>query len=96
MDEVGQFIGDNTQLMLNLQTCVEDLGKYCRGQAWVVITSQQELKAMIETTKDRQQDFSKIQGRFSRIILSGSNADEVIKKGYLRKRYCQGSFNVFI
>ena len=40
MDEVGQFIGDNTQLMLNLQTCVEDLGKYCRGQAWVVITSQ--------------------------------------------------------
>ena len=26
MDEVGQFIGDNTQLMLNLQTCVEDLG----------------------------------------------------------------------
>jgi len=22
MDEVGQFIGDNTQLMLNLQTCV--------------------------------------------------------------------------
>lgn len=36
MDEVGQFIGDNTQLMLNLQTCVEDLGKFCRGQAWVV------------------------------------------------------------
>lgn len=33
MDEVGQFIGDNTQLMLNLQTCVEDLGKFCRGQA---------------------------------------------------------------
>ena len=86
MDEVGQFIGDNTQLMLNLQTCVEDLGKYCRGQAWVVITSQQELKAMIETTKDRQQDFSKIQGRFSRIILSGSNADEVIKKRILEKK----------
>ena len=40
MDEVGQFIGDNTQLMLNLQTCVEDLGKFCRGQAWVVVTSQ--------------------------------------------------------
>jgi hypothetical protein len=37
MDEVGQFIGDNTQLMLNLQTCVEDLGKYCRGQAWLLL-----------------------------------------------------------
>ncbi len=67
--------------MLNLQTCVEDLGKFCRGQAWVVVTSQQELKAMIESTRDKQQDFSKIQGRFdTRLLMSGSNADEVIKK----------------
>ena len=87
MDEVGQFIGDNTQLMLNLQTCVEDLGKFCRGNAWVVITSQQELKAMIDSTKDKQQDFSKIQGRFNtRLLLSGSNADEVIKKRILEKK----------
>ncbi len=87
MDEVGQFIGDNTQLMLNLQTCVEDLGKYCRGKAWVVITSQQELKAMIDSTKDKQQDFSKIQGRFNtRLLLSGANADEVIKKRILEKK----------
>ena len=87
MDEVGQFIGDNTQLMLNLQTCVEDLGKFCRGQAWVVVTSQQELKAMIESTKDKQQDFSKIQGRFdTRIVLSGAEAGEVIKKRILEKK----------
>lgn len=87
MDEVGQFIGDNTQLMLNLQTCVEDLGKFCRGQAWVVVTSQQELKAMIESTRDKQQDFSKIQGRFdTRLLMSGSNADEVIKKRILDKK----------
>lgn len=87
MDEVGQFIGNNTQLMLNLQTCVEDLGKYCRGQAWVVVTSQQELKAMIDSTKDKQQDFSKIQGRFNtRLLLSGANADEVIKKRILEKK----------
>lgn len=86
MDEVGQFIGDNTQLMLNLQTCVEDLGKYARGQAWVVVTSQQELKAMIDATSDKQQDFSKIQGRFdTRILLSGANADEVIKRRILEK-----------
>ena len=87
MDEVGQFIGDNTQLMLNLQTCVEDLGKFCRGQAWVIVTSQQELKAMIDSTKDKQQDFSKIQGRFdTRLLLSGANADEVIKKRILEKK----------
>lgn len=87
MDEVGQFIGGNTQLMLNLQTCVEDLGKYAHGKAWVVITSQQELKAMIDSTKDKQQDFSKIQGRFNtRLLLSGANADEVIKRRILGKK----------
>lgn len=87
IDEVGQFIGDNTQLMLNLQTCVEDLGKFCRGKAWVVVTSQQELKAMIDSTKDKQQDFSKIQARFdTRILLSGAEAGEVIKKRILDKK----------
>ncbi len=87
MDEVGQFIGDNTQLMLNLQTCVEDLGKFCRGRAWVVVTSQQELRAMIDSTRDKQQDFSKIQGRFdTRLLLSGANADEVIKRRILEKK----------
>ncbi len=87
MDEVGQFMSDDTQLMLNLQTCVEDLGKFCKGQVWVVVTSQQELKAMIDSTKDKQQDFSKIQGRFdTRILLSGANADEVIKKRILEKK----------
>ena len=87
MDEVGQFMSTDTQLMLNLQTCVEDLGKYCRGQAWVVVTSQQELKAMIESTQDKKQDFSKIQGRFdTRLLLSGADADMVIKDRILKKK----------
>ncbi len=87
MDEVGQFIGDSAQLMLNLQTCVEDLGKFAHGKAWVVITSQQELKAMIDSTRDKQHDFSKIQGRFNtRLLLSGADADEVIKRRILDKK----------
>ncbi len=87
VDEVGQFIGDDSQLMLNLQACIHDLGNYCRGNAWVVVTSQQELKAMLDGTKDKQQDFSKIQGRFAtRLLLSGANADEVIKKRILEKK----------
>lgn len=87
MDEVGQFIGSNGELMLNLQTVVEDLGKYCHGKAWVVVTSQQELKAMIDSNKSKKNDFSKIQGRFdTRLLLSGSNADEVIKKRILDKK----------
>jgi hypothetical protein len=87
MDEVGQFVGVNTELMLNLQTCVEDLGRYCNGKAWVIVTSQQELKVMVDATQGTRLDFSKIQGRFdTRILLSGANADEVIKKRILDKK----------
>src|SRR5690606_36687015 len=37
MDEVGQFVGTNTELMLNLQNSVEDLGRFCGGKAWVAV-----------------------------------------------------------
>lgn len=87
MDEVGQFIGTNSDMMLGLQTVVEDLGKYANGKAWVVVTSQQQIDALVEgTNKAAQLDFSKIQGRFAtRLTMSSSNADEVIKKRLLDK-----------
>ncbi|WP_425059049.1 hypothetical protein SCACP_37030 [Sporomusa carbonis] len=78
VDEIGQYIGDNSQLMLNLQTVTEDLGTYCGGKAWVIVTSQQDIDSV---TKVKGNDFSKIQGRFNtRISLSSANVDEVIKK----------------
>lgn len=90
MDEIGQFIGSNPSLMLGLQTVVEELGKQANGRAWVVITSQQEIDSLIENMREndfRQADFSKIQGRFAtRLLLSSSNADEVIKKRLLDKK----------
>ena len=83
VDEIGQYIGDNTQLMLNLQTVVEDLGTKCYGKCWVIVTSQEGLD---EFTKVKGNDFSKIQGRFNtRLSLSSANVDEVIKKRILRK-----------
>lgn len=83
VDEIGQYIGDDSQLMLNLQTVVEDLGTYCGGKAWVIVTSQQDIDAV---TKVKGNDFSKIQGRFNtRLSLSSANVDEVIKKRLLDK-----------
>ena len=32
VDEIGQYIGDSRDLMLNLQTVTEDLGTYCEGK----------------------------------------------------------------
>ena len=83
VDEIGQYIADDTQLMLNLQTIVEDLGTACRGKAWVIVTSQEDIDSI---TKTKGNDFSKIQGRFdTRLSLSASNVDEVIRKRVLEK-----------
>ena len=83
VDEIGQYIGDDSKLMLNLQTVTEDLGSACKGKAWVVVTSQQDIDSI---TKTKGNDFSKIQGRFdTRLSLSSANVDEVIRKRILQK-----------
>lgn len=82
-DEVGQYIGSDTSLMLNLQTLVEDLGTACGSSVWVVVTSQE---AIDEITTIAGQDFSKIQGRFNtRLSLSSTGAGEVIRRRILSK-----------
>ena len=83
VDEMGQYIGDDSGLILNLQTVVEDLGTYCGGKAWVLVTSQQDIDTV---TRVKGQDFSKILGRFNApLSLSSANVDEVIKKRILYK-----------
>lgn len=84
-DEIGQYIGNNTSLMLNLQTITEKLGDLCHGQAWIIVTSQEKLESTVSDL-DSTKDFSKIQGRFeTKINLSSANTDEVIKKRLLEK-----------
>lgn len=87
VDEVGQFIGDDTGLMLNLQTITEELGITCGGRAWIVVTSQEDVDAVLGGVKSsKANDFSKIQGRFqTRLSLSSANTDEVIQARLLEK-----------
>jgi hypothetical protein len=84
VDEIGQYIGDNRNLMLNLQTIAEDLGTYCKGKVWIIVTSQESIDSIIKVKGD---DFSRIQGRFdTRLSLSSISVDEVIKKRILLKK----------
>lgn len=87
IDEVGQFIGSDTQMMLKLQTLTENLGTICNGRAWLIVTSQADMDAVLgELSSSKANDFSKIAGRFkTRLSLSSSNTDEVIQKRLLRK-----------
>lgn len=82
-DEVGQYIGNSSALMLNLQNIVEGLGNECGGRAWVIATGQEDIDSITNVNRDA---FSKIIGRFdTRLSLSSANVDEVIKKRLLAK-----------
>lgn len=83
VDEVGQYIGDDGNLMINLQSIVEEVGSKCMGKVWVMVTSQEAIDSVVKISGD---DFSKIQGRFNtRLSLSSASVDEVIKKRILEK-----------
>lgn len=87
VDEVGQFIADDVRLMLSLQTLAETLSVSCKGQAYLFVTSQNDLAATVgDLNANQAHDFSRIQGRFTiKIPLTSANADEVIQKRLLDK-----------
>ena len=83
VDEVGQYVGGDTDLLINLQSLVEKIGSECKGKVWVVCTGQE---AIDEIIKARENEFSRIQARFkTRLSLSSASADEVIQKRVLMK-----------
>ena len=87
VDEVGQFIGSDTHLMLNLQTVAESLNTKCGGRAWVFVTSQEDMDKVVgDRTRQQGNDFSKIQARFkARVKLTSADVEEVIRKRLLDK-----------
>ena len=87
VDEVGQFIGQDSKLMLNLQTVAESLASACDGRSWIFVTSQGELdKILGDLDNAKGQDFSKILGRFqTRHNLTSGDVKEVIQKRLFAK-----------
>ncbi len=83
VDEVGQYIGEDTSLMLNLETIVENLWDKCHGKVWVVVTAQEAIDHIIKVKGDQ---FMKIMDRFAtKLHLSASSVEEVIRKRLLLK-----------
>lgn len=87
VDEVGQYIADNTKLMTNLQTVAESLATKCQGRAWVIVTAQEDMDSVMgDMSKQQSNDFTKIQARFAnRLKLTSADVAEVIQKRLLTK-----------
>lgn len=84
IDEVGQYIGTDTDLLLNLQSLVEKIGSECNGSVWIVCTGQEAIDEIIRV---RENEFSRIQARFkNRLSLTSSSVDEVVQKRILKKK----------
>lgn len=84
VDEVGQYVGTDTDRLLNLQSLIEKIGSECGGKVWVMCTGQE---AIDEIIKVRADEFSRIQARFkTHLSLTSSSADEVIQKRILKKK----------
>ena len=88
VDEVGQYIAGNTKLMTNLQTVAESLATKCKGQAWVIVTAQEDMSKVIgEVEQNSENDFTKIQARFkNRMKLTSQDVAEVIQRRLLEKK----------
>ena len=88
VDEVGQYIADNVKLIVNLQTIAESLATKCRGQAWLIVTSQEDMDDVIGEMGGHHSDgFSKIQDRLKcRMKLTSKNVAEVIQRRLLEKK----------
>ncbi|SDQ82333.1 hypothetical protein SAMN05421664_2735 [Chryseobacterium soldanellicola] len=86
MDEVSQYIGNNTDLLLNLQTIVEGFGEHLNNKVWVVCTAQQDLGNLVTETGKKSDGFGKIIGRFETLIsLDSQDAAYITQKRVLEK-----------
>jgi hypothetical protein len=83
VDEIGFYIGENSSLMLELQTLVEQLGDKCSGKVWIVVTGQEAIDSLVHVKGDQ---FNKIMDRFAtKLHLTASSVEEVIRKRLLAK-----------
>ena len=87
VDEVSQYIFQNTSRMLALQSFVSALGQRLKGRVWLLATGQQKL----EDSED-ESNISKLKDRFPpklRVHLAPTNIRDVVHKRLLKKQKAQ-------
>jgi len=91
VDEISAYLGKNKDLLLNLQSIVEQLsGSGLNHQVWVACTAQQTLDEVVGRVDSTNvnDEFGKILGRFdasARISLESNDASFITQKRVLEK-----------
>lgn len=85
VDEVSQYVHDDEDRMLALQSFVSSLGATLKGNAWLLATGQQKL----EEAAGQASPLVKLKDRFPpalRVHLGVTNIRDVVHKRLLRKK----------
>lgn len=86
LDEVGLYVGNNTERMLDLQAIAEAIDRLGNGRVWLFVTSQEAIEEKIPQVERTKDQFEKIRDRFRiRVKLTTENIDTVVKKRLLSK-----------
>ncbi len=87
IDEMGQFIGDSNQRLLELQSIAEAFATRGLGKLWLVVTAQEALEEIVLGAIRHEDEFDKIRDRFSlRLPLTSENIERVLEERILKKK----------
>ncbi|NTS43012.1 BREX system P-loop protein BrxC [Flavisolibacter sp. BT320] len=89
VDEISQYIGNNKDVLLNLQTIIEEISVQLKNKIWIAVTAQQTLEEVVsrfDEDPDKPDEFGKILGRFdTRISMESTDASYITRKRVLDK-----------
>lgn len=87
IDEMGQFIGDSNQRLLELQSIAEAFATRGLGKLWLIVTAQEALEEIVRDAIRHEDEFDKIRDRFSlRLPLTSENIERVLEERILKKK----------
>jgi len=86
LDEVGLYIGTNTDRLTDLGILAEHIERIGKGKVWLFVTAQEALEEVIPRVEKYRPELEKIKDRFQiKVTLTPKNIDMVVKKRLLSK-----------
>ncbi len=88
VDEISQYIGNSSRLLLQLQEIVSAFHDKCGAKVWLVCTAQQDLSEIASESGLNQtsEEYGKIMGRFPVMVqLAASSTEFITRKRVLAK-----------